>query len=174
MIILNLQHLFERDLEIVYDCEHRVVKEWSKVLEAVSSGVLRTALECDWELAKSNIERLNGIFATLDRLPVEEPDHSFRSISEESQKLIKNIDRSPLLDSALIIFGSQVHHHKIALYRSLGALARALKLSGVAGLLEQAASDENAADETLIQIGLTSVNPAAVEIHNRPHDWPIV
>jgi ferritin-like metal-binding protein YciE len=150
------------------------VKEGPKLIQAASSNLLRKSLEHDVELAKSNIRRLGEIFTTLHRLPVEEPDHAFKIISAESKKLTKNIDQSPLSDSALIIVGSQFHHHKIALYGSLAALARVLKLGSAAGPLEQAVSDEKTAEETLTQLGLTAVNPDAIGVHNRPHDWPIV
>src|SRR6185437_3541557 len=115
MIILKLQNLFERDLEIVYDSECRLEKELTKIIAAVSSAELQAAFKSDLAQTADHLQRLKKIFALLDRLPAEESDHALKSIFNEAGKLIKNIDRSALLDSALIIFGSQVHHHKTAL-----------------------------------------------------------
>ena len=173
IIILKLQNLFERDLEIVYDCECRLEKQLPKIIAAVSSGELQAAFKSDLEQTADHLRRLKKIFASLDRLPTEESDHALKDIFREGEKLIKNIDRSALLDSALIIFGSQVHHHKIALYESLGSVALALGVSGAVDPLKQAADEEKASDERLVQIGL-KVNPAAVAVLNPPHEWEII
>ncbi len=173
MIILKLQNLFERDLEIVYDCERRLEKELPKIVAAVSSAELQAAFKSDQAQTADHLQRLKKIFASLDRLPTEESDHALKDIFREGEKLIKNIDRSALLDSALIIFSSQVHHHKIALYESLGSLAQALGLSAAVDPLKQSTADEKASDQRLVQIGL-QVNPAAVTVLNPPHEWELI
>lgn len=173
MLILKLQDLFERDLEIVYDCERRLIKELPKLIEVASSGQLQNALNLELQQSEAHVDRLDRIFASLTRSPAEEPDHALKGISAEGEKLIKNIDRSALLDSALIIFGSQVHHHKIALYGSLSALARVLGFTEATGLLEQAMNEDKAGEERLILIA-ASVNPDALSVRNTPHDWLIV
>jgi ferritin-like metal-binding protein YciE len=173
MIILKLHNLFERDLEIVYDCECRSEKQLPKIVAAVSSEELQVAFKSDQAQTADHLQRLKKIFASLDRLPTEESDHALKDIFREGEKLIKNIDRSALLDSALIIFGSQVHHHKIALYESLASLAQALGLSAAVDPLTQAAAGEKASDQRLVQIGL-KVNPAAVTVLNPPHEWELI
>jgi ferritin-like metal-binding protein YciE len=173
MIILKLQNLFERDLEIIYDSECRMEKQLPKIISAVSSAELQAAFKSDLTQTADHLQRLKKIFASLDRLPTEESDHALKSIFHEGEKLIKNIDPSALLDSALIIFSSQVHHHKAALYESLWSVAQALGFSAAVDPLRQAASDEKASDEKLVQIGL-QVNPAAVTVQNPPHEWEII
>lgn len=173
MIILKLQDLFERDLEIVYDCEHRLLKELPKMINAASSAALQSAFKYDLEKAAAHLHCLDRIFAFLNRLATEEPDHALKGIFNESDRLIKNIDRSALLDSALIIFGSEVHHHKIALYSSLLALARVLGFNEAVGPLEQARDEERGGGESLTQIGML-IHPDAARVRNSPHDWLIV
>ena len=173
MIILRLKDLFERDLEIVYDCEHRLSKGLPKMIKAVSSAQLKSAFESDLEKATDHVGSLKRVFASLNRLPTDEPDHALKGIFNESERLIKNIDRSALLDAALLIFGREVHHHKIALYGSLGPLARTLDISEAVTRLDQAKNEERASDETLTQIG-ASIYVDAVHVLNSPHDWLIV
>src|ERR1700722_17636217 len=127
--ILNLGHLFERDLEIIHDCERRSVKEFSKIIPKVSSVRLQSAFNSDLAQATAHLDLLNRIFASCKFLPVDETDHMLKSIFNEGEALIKNIEPSALLDSALVIFGSQIHHHKIALYGSIWSLAQALGLT---------------------------------------------
>jgi ferritin-like metal-binding protein YciE len=172
--ILKLQHLFDRDLEILYDCEGRLVKEFSTIIPKVSSVQLESAFKNDLEQAKAHMEQLDRIFAFHNSLPVAERDHALKSIFQEGEKLIKSIDRSALLDSALIIFGSQILHHKIALYGSVWSLARALGLNDAIEPLEQAMNEERAAAETLMQIGLQSVMPDAVNVGNSSHRWEVI
>jgi ferritin-like metal-binding protein YciE len=173
MDILKLQNLFERDLEIIYDSESRLEKQLPKIIAAVTSAELQAAFKSDLTQSADHLQRLKRIFASFNRLPTEEPDHALKSIFHDGEKLIKNIDRSALLDSALIIFGSQVHHHKAALYESLSSLAQALGFNAAVDPLKQAASDEKGADERLVQIGLP-VNRAAVTVQNPPHEWEII
>ena len=170
--ILRLQDLFERDLQIVYDCERQVVREFSHIIDKVSSAPLQGAFKNDSEQAAAHSKKLAPIFALLHSLPVTEPDHALNAIFHEGQKLIKNIDRSALLDAALIIFGSQIHHHKIALYASLKSLARTLGISDAVASLEEALRDETAAADALVQIA-ESVNSAALSARNTPHGWEI-
>jgi ferritin-like metal-binding protein YciE len=174
IMILKLQDLFDRDLEIIYDCERQLVKDFPKIIDAVSSVPLRNAFTNDLTQATTHAERLNHIFAILKRLPAEEPDHALKAIFRESEKLIKDIDRSALLDSALIIFGSQVHHHKIALYRSLWSLAQGLGFNEAVDPLKRAMTEERAADDALTEIGVQSVIPEAVHVMNPPHGWVII
>ena len=174
IMILKLQDLFDRDLEIIYDCERQLVKDFSKIIDAVSSVPLQNAFTNDLEQATTHAERLNRIFAILKRLPAEETDHALKAIFRESEKLIKDIDRSALLDVALIIFGSQVHHHKIALYGSLWSLAQGLGFNEAVDPLQQMLAEERSAGNTLTEIGVQSVIPEAVSVLNPPHGWVII
>jgi ferritin-like metal-binding protein YciE len=172
--ILNLGDLFERDLGIIYDCERRLVKEFSKIIAKVSSVQLQSAFKSHLEQAMTHLDRLEHIFASRDSLPVDEPDHPLRSIFNEGEELMKSIDRSALLDSALVIVVSQILHHKIALYGSLWSLARAFVFNEAINPLEQSMNEEKAAAETLLQIGLQSVIPDAVNVGNPKHRWEVI
>jgi ferritin-like metal-binding protein YciE len=75
------------------------------------------------------------------------------------------IDRSPLLDAALIVAGNKVEHYEMALYGSLRTWAQLLGNHEAARLLELTLTEEKAADEKLTQIGETSVNREALNVH---------
>lgn len=174
MLILKLQDIFERDLEIVYDCERRLMKELPKMIAAAFSLPLQNAFKFDLEKTTAHSVSLGQIFSrSLNRSATDEPDYVLKGMFNESEKLVRSIDHSALLDSALIIFGLEVHHHKIALYSSLLALAQALGFNEAVAPLELAQNDEKTASESLVQIG-TSVNSAAVLVRNSPHDWLII
>lgn len=166
MIAETLSDLLQRDLELAYDCERHLVKELPKMIDASSSAELRAALEHHLEETIEHVGRLEQVFASLKRAPAEETDHALRSLTSEGTKLIKHIDRSPLLDAALIAVGNQVEHHEIALYGVMHSLAMALEFNPAAALLAQTLEEEKAADHKLTEIAVRCTNREAVGFHN--------
>jgi ferritin-like metal-binding protein YciE len=172
--ILKLDYLFQRELGIIYDCESRFVNECSKIVSKASSVPLQSAFQDDLAQTTTHLGGLTRIFASRNSLPVSETDHVLTSIFHEGDALIKSIDPSALLDSALIVFGSEIHHHKLALYGSLWSLAQALGLNEAVEPLGKAMNEEKAATETLMQIGLQSVMRDAVNVANSRHRWEVI
>lgn len=168
MLAENLSDLFQRSLELAYDCEHHLVKELSKLAEAASSIELKHALEAHLQETKTHVDRLEQIFSLLKRAAAEETNHAVRSLTSEGEKLVKHIDRSALRDTALIIAGTQVEHNEIALYGSMQSLARLLGFDDAADLLEQTLEEEKAANKQLTEIGVNVVNKRAIGVQNTP------
>jgi ferritin-like metal-binding protein YciE len=174
MLAENLADLFERHLEFAYDAERHLEKELPKFIDAASSAHLRTAFEQSLEQCKIQADRLDQIFASLDRPSATEADHAFRDILSEGEKLINHIDRSPLLDSALIIVMNQARHHEIASYGALVSLARLRGLEEAAGLLSQTLAEEKAADSELTSLAVDTVNADAIGFQNTPRGIIII
>jgi ferritin-like metal-binding protein YciE len=168
MLLDNLSDLFQRGLEYAWDCEHRLLKTLPKMVEAASSQELKHTLDLHLVESKSHVYRLEQIFTRLDRAPAAEKSEPARIILDECEKMIAHLDRSALLDAALIFSGNQLEHYEISLYGSLAAFARALGLSDAASLLDEALAEEKAADHALTRIAENSVNTAATGVHNRP------
>jgi len=173
MLAETLSDIFQRGLEFDYDCEHQLIKELPKMIEAVQSAELKVALERQLEESKRQLERLEQVFASLNRAPAGESNHMVHSVLAEAEKMIKHIEPSPLRDAALIIQGNLVHHNKIALYGSLCALAPILKLDAPARLLELTLNEEKAGDQELTEIS-AAVNQAAAGFQNTPHGFVII
>src|ERR1700743_3458365 len=112
----NLSDLLHRGLEYAWDCEHHLLKELPKMEHSASSEDLKTALLNLIHSAGGHEGRLNDIFARLDRSADAEPREPIRIITAETDKLSRHIERGPLLDAALIMYGTQICHYKIALY----------------------------------------------------------
>src|ERR1700679_1323317 len=124
MLLDNLSDLFQRGLEYAWDCEHLLVKELPKMVEAATSQDLRHALDMHLVETKGHVYRLEQIFTRLDRAPAAEKSEPVHIIVEECAKMMAHIDRSPLLDAVLIFSGNQIEHYEISLYGSLSAFAR--------------------------------------------------
>jgi ferritin-like metal-binding protein YciE len=168
MLLDNLSDLFQRGLEYAWDCERLLVKELPKMVEAASSQELKHTLDLHLVESKSHIYRLEQIFTRLDRAPAAERSEPARIILDECERMISHLQRSPLLDAALIFSSNQFEHYEISLYGSLSAFARCLGLTEVASLLDDTLLEERAADHALTRIAENSVNTAATLVHNPP------
>jgi ferritin-like metal-binding protein YciE len=168
MLAENVSDLFQRSLEFAYDGENHLVKELPKMADAALSPDLKRALTQHLGETKVHVERLERVFSLLNRAAAEETNHAIRSLTSEGEKLIKHIDRSALLDTALIATGTQVEHHEIALYGSMHQLANVLGFSEAGDLLGKTLEEEKEANQKLTEIGLAGVNRQAMGFQNTP------
>ncbi len=168
MLLDNLSDLFQRGLEYAWDCEQLLQKELPKMIEAASSDQLKQVLRQHEVETKGHVSQLKQIFTRLSRAPAGERDEPVRVIVKESEKMIAHLDRSPLLDAALIFSGTQMEQYEIGLYGSLGAFARTLGLEEMANLIGEILHDEKAAAEALTKLAEQSINRAASAVHNPP------
>jgi ferritin-like metal-binding protein YciE len=68
---------------------------------------------------------------------------------EEGQEQIDEIEKGPVLDTALIAAAQKVEHYEIAAYSSLIALAKQLGETAAVELLAETLREEKATDEKL-------------------------
>ena|SRR5437868_7108832 len=168
MLLDNLSDLFQRGLEYAWDCEHLLLKHLPDMSEAASSAKLKQIFDLHTVETKGHVYRLEQIFTRLERAPAGEKHEPIRIIIDESQRMIRHLDRSPLLDAALIFSANQIEHYEIGLYQSLSSFARTLGLAPVADLIQEILNDEKAADQALTRLAETSVYKAAGSVHNPP------
>jgi ferritin-like metal-binding protein YciE len=166
MLLDNLSDLFQRGLEYAWDCEHVLLKHLPKMMEVSTMQELKQALDLHLVETKGHIYRLEQIFTRLDRSPAAEKNEPIRIIIEECDKMIGHIDRSALLDAALVFHGNQIEQYEIALYQSLRGFARTLGLDDVAGLLDQVLDEERFTAQQLKGLAENSINRAAAGVHN--------
>lgn len=161
----NAQDFFELGLKYAYDCEQQLIKALPKMAEASSSGQLQSAFNQHLEETRRHAQRLERVFQDLGVEPDTQSNDVVKNLIKEGEKMISNIDRSPLLDAALIVAGNQVEHYEMAVYGSLRTWAQLLGRTQSARLLEETLTEEKAADQKLTQIGETSVNREALNVH---------
>ena len=163
----NLSDLLHRGFEYAWDCEQHLLKEFPKMEHSASSDELKALLLGLTNVTGSHTARLTAIFAKLERSADAEAHEPIRIITAESEKLAHHIDRGPLLDAALIMYGNQICHYKIALYGTLCAFARTLGWHEIGGLLDLSLAEENAANRELTHLA-ESVNRQAAHFQNSP------
>ena len=168
MLLDNLSDLFQRGLEYAWDSEHLLLKELPKMVEAASSQDLKQALDLHLVETKGHVYQLEKIFTRLERSPAAEKSEPIRIIVEECEKMIHHIDRSALLDAALVFVGNQIEQYEIGLYSSLLGFARALNFNEAATLLEEILAEERNAVDQLTRLAESAINSAASTVHNTP------
>jgi len=168
MLLDNLSDLFQRGLEYAWDCEHLLLKQLPKMVEAAVTQDLKQALDLHLVETKGHIYHLEQIFTRLNRSPAGEKREPIRIIVEECDKMIGHIDRSALLDAALVFYGHQIEQYEIGLYASLYGFARTLGLNEVASLIDQILGEERSAAQQLTSLAEGPINRAAGTVHNTP------
>ncbi len=164
MKIHNLRELFEIELYYAYDCEQKLVKKGlPSMIEASTSPDLKTALEHHLEETRGHVRRLEQVFTEAGFTPDSKGNDVLEKMMDAAKDSKDHIEASPLRDAALIINGNGVEHYEIALYGSLVALAKEMRLEGAVRLLESTLTEEKAADAKLTEIAETSVNPRAAQ-----------
>jgi len=168
MLLDNLSDLFQRGLEYAWDSEHLLAKSLATMIEAATAPELREALDLHLVETKGHIFKLEQMFTRLDRSPAAEKNEPIRIIVDECEKMIGHIDRSPLLDAALLFSFNQIEHYEIGLYDSLAGLARSLELDELVNLLDEILMEEKTTASHLTRLGSNSINRAARSVHNPP------
>jgi ferritin-like metal-binding protein YciE len=168
MLLDNLSDLFQRGLEYAWDCEHVLLKQLPRMVEAATSQELKQALDLHLVETKAHVYHLEQIFTRLGRSPAAEKGEPIRIIVEECDKMIGHIDHSALLDAALVFCGHQIEQYEIGLYASLCGFARTLGFDEVAALIDEILAEEVIAAGKLTRLAESSINRAASSVHNTP------
>ncbi|CAH2897744.1 MAG: Stress response diiron-containing protein YciF [uncultured Paraburkholderia sp.] len=74
---------------------------------------------------------------------------AMEGLVEEGQEQIAEIEKGPVLDTALIASAQKVEHYEIASYGSLIALAKQLGETAAVELLAETLKEEKATDDKL-------------------------
>jgi ferritin-like metal-binding protein YciE len=160
--VKSLRELFEIELRYAYDCERKLVeKGLPTMIEKAGSPELRRALEEHLAETRTQVTRLERIFAAMGVEPDTKTNEIFDKLSSAAKDSISNIEESPLRDAALIVNGNLVEHYEIATYGSLAEFARSLGLHNAVPLLEQTLQEEKNADAKLTELAVRIMNTQA-------------
>src|SRR5579884_4215900 len=99
----SIADLFELTLRYAYDCEQQLIKALPKMAQASTSTQLRQAFEQHLEETRTHATRLEEVFSGLQQKPEARKNEVVRALIDESEQMMDRIDRSPLLDAALIV-----------------------------------------------------------------------
>ncbi len=148
----SLDELFKEELQDLYDAENQIVKALPKMAEAASDEELASAFEQHLEVTKKQIKRLERVFQQLSLEPQSKTCEGMQGLLKEGEKMIREIERSPVLDAALIGAAQKVEHYEISGYGTARTMAEVLGRQDAAELLEETLEEEKETDDNLTEI----------------------
>ena len=158
----TLHDLFIEELRDMYDGEKRLTKAIPKMAKAATSPELRTAFTNHLRETEKQVTRLEQVFRTIGEKPRGKKCDGIMGIVEESNTMMEELDRGPVLDAALIGGAQKVEHYEIASYGTLAYFADLMGHERAKELLGDTLEEEKAADEKLSTIAKSKVNRQAL------------
>jgi len=157
----QLEDLFHNSLKDVYFAEKKILTALPKLAKAAQSKDLKAAFEKHRKETEGHVDRLQKVFAMIDKKAQGKTCPAINGLAEESAEIIEEFKGSPAIDAGLIGAAQAVEHYEIARYGTLRAWAEELGLNDVASLLQETLDEEEATDEALTQLAEAAVNSQA-------------
>jgi ferritin-like metal-binding protein YciE len=162
MSLESLEELFVHEIKDIFDAEKQIVKALPKMIKAVETAELQTALKEHLAVTEKHVERLEEVFELLEKPARGKKCAGMEGLLKEGSSLLEEEAEAPVLDAAVIGAAQKVEHYEICAYGTLIAFAEELGYDEIAELLSQSLEEEKEADETLSEIS-AGVNKAACE-----------
>ena len=157
----TLDELFHDTLKDIYFAEKKILATLPKMAKAAQNGELKAAFEKHRDETEGQIERLDQVFAIIDKKPQGKTCAAIVGITEEGAEIMQEYKGSPALDAGLLAAAQAVEHYEISRYGTLIAWAEELGLEDAVSLLEETLEEEEATDEALTEIAKTAINQQA-------------
>jgi ferritin-like metal-binding protein YciE len=159
----KFEDLLTNELNDLYDAERQIIDALPKMKEAASTEELADAFEQHLEQTREQVKRLDRIFSQMGEQPTGKQCEGMEGLLREGEKLMSEMEKSPVLDAALIGAAQKVEHYEISGYGTARTMASMLGQSEVAELLQETLDEEKDTDETLTEIAEAVMGGDAVD-----------
>ena len=156
MATKTLDDLFHDTLRDIYYAEKQILKALPKMARGAQSPDLKAAFEKHKGETEGQVDRLEQVFAIIDKKPRGKKCEAIEGILAEGDEVLEDFKGSPALDAGLISSAQAVEHYEITRYGTLKRWATVLGLTDAAALLDETLQQEGATDE-----GLTALSDTA-------------
>ncbi|MFZ3239502.1 MAG: DUF892 family protein [Pseudolabrys sp.] len=157
----KLDELFHDTLKDIYFAEKKILTVLPKMEKAAHRSELKRAFAKHRTQTEGHVDRLERVFATIDKKPQGKTCDGIVGITDEGADIMKEYKGSPALDAGLLAAAQAVEHYEISRYGTLRTWAQELGLSDAARLLEQTLMEEKETDALLTDIAEKAVNQEA-------------
>ena len=161
MPVKTLEDLFLETLKDIYYAEKKLVKALPGMAKKAKSPELKAAIESHAGETETHVERLEEVFAAMEKKPVAKKCEALEGLLKEAEDVTSEIEDPRTMDAAIISSSQTVEHYEIARYGTLVAWARELGMDDAESLLQETLDEESAADEKLSALAEQSVNQQA-------------
>jgi ferritin-like metal-binding protein YciE len=157
----TLEDLFYDTLKDIYFAEKKILSTLPKMAKAAQNEELRAAFEKHRGETEGQVERLEQVFAIIEKKPQGKTCAAIVGITDEGAEIMEEYNGSPALDAGLLAAAQAVEHYEISRYGTLKAWAEQLGLDDAVELLEETLAEEEATDEALTEIAKSTINQQA-------------
>jgi ferritin-like metal-binding protein YciE len=157
----QLDELFHDTLKDIYFAEKKILSTLPKMEKAAQAPELKQAFKKHHTETQGHIDRLEKVFAIIDKKPVGKTCAAIVGITDEGAEIMDEYKGSPALDAGLLAAAQAVEHYEISRYGTMKTWAAELGLKDAVKLLDQTLAEEKATDETLTEIAESVVNQEA-------------
>src|SRR5688500_16473676 len=164
MSLDSLHDLYVDELKDIHSAERQLLRALPRMAKAAESPELRSAFESHLKETEKQVERLDKIFAELEKKATGKKCKGMEGLIEEGKEMMEEEADPAVMDAALIAAAQRVEHYEIAAYGCVRNYAELLGYTSAARLLQQSLDEEEAADKKLSQLAEGGINEAAVAV----------
>ncbi len=161
MKVRTFDELALEGLKDLYDAEHQITEALPKMAEAATAPELKKAFNTHLDQTHNQIARLEKVFELLGEKAERKPCVATRGLLAEGKEHMKETEKGPLLDAAMIEGAQKVEHYEIAAYGTARTYAKQAGNDQVAKLLDETLQEEGDTDHLLTRIAESVVNRKA-------------
>jgi ferritin-like metal-binding protein YciE len=158
----KLMKLFEQELKDIYWAEKALTRALPKMAKNATSEELSDAIEKHLTETENQVERLEEVFAAIDKNPVAKKCEAMDGLIKEGEEIMKECDKGAMRDAGIISAAQKVEHYEIASYGTLRTFAKTLGLDKAASILEEILEEEKNADSKLSELAESTINREAL------------
>jgi ferritin-like metal-binding protein YciE len=155
MSVNTIEKLFVEELKDLYSAETQITKALPKMVKAASSADLQSAFQHHLKETEEQVHRLEQVFEKLGTNPRGKTCEGMKGVLEEGEEMLKETEKGPVRDMALISAAQRVEHYEMAGYGTVRNYAAHLDEPQIVHALEATLAEEKAADKKLTDIAQT-------------------
>ena len=157
----TLEDLFYDTLKDIYYAEKKILSTLPKMVKAAQNKDLKAAFEKHHGETEGHVERLEQVFALLEKKPQGKTCAAINGITDEGAEIMTEYKGTPALDAGLLAAAQAVEHYEISRYGTLRTWAEELGLDEAVTLFQETLDEEKATDKALTDLAKTVVNQEA-------------
>jgi ferritin-like metal-binding protein YciE len=155
-------HLVDELIDLL-DAENQLTAALPELAKSATSNPLRRALQKHLKETQTHVARLNQAIRALGEKPKSKTCEGMQGLLEEGETMMNDAPVGALRDAVMITGAQKVEHYEMASYGTAATYAKVLGENEVARLLARTLREEKAADRTLTQIAVRTINDKAAE-----------
>lgn len=159
----GLRELFIDELKDIMYAERALLKALPKMAKNASDSSLTASINEHILITENQVVRLSNIFEVLGESDRGKKCEAMEGLIKEGEEILKETEKGPVRDAAIISASQKIEHYEIASYGTLVAFAKILGEDAVAAQLEETLAEEKEADKILTEVAYNAINIKAAE-----------